>query len=113
MLQLEINIGSYFLFIFYLFYCCCFSCWHVNAFYCFCLHYIVLTKFGENVNKQYTLYMDLDQGRIQGEPVASQQEGASNQFAAGALFNLSNCLITDPSAISREMTVWYVWCCDS
>ena len=32
--------------------------------------------------------------------------GASHQFAAGALFNLSDCLITDPSAISREMTVY-------
>ena len=50
------------------------------------------------------------QGRIQGGPRASHQEGASHQFAAGALFNLSvsNSLITDPSAISRERTVW---CC--
>ena len=38
-------------------------------------------------------------------PRASHQEEASHQFAAGALFNLSNCLITDQSAISPEMTV--------
>ena len=30
----------------------------------------------------------------------------------GDLNNFLNvCLITDPSAISREMAVWHVWCC--